>query len=87
MLYFPIAWLHAPEWIPWIGGDDFLFFSPIFNIADAAITCGVLSILLFQRRFFREALTHHPEGDIEPHAELDVNPPEQEQNPEQKEQA
>ena len=66
MLYFPITWLHAPEWLPWIGGDDFLFFSPIFNIADASITCGVLSILFFQRRFFREGLTHHPEGDIEP---------------------
>jgi signal peptidase II len=66
MLYFPITWMHAPDWLPWIGGDEFLFFSPIFNIADASITCGVLSILLFQRRFFSEGLSHHPEGDIEP---------------------
>lgn len=66
MLYFPITWLHTPDWLPWVGGDEYLFFSPIFNIADASITCGVLSILLFQRRFFREGLSHHPEGDIEP---------------------
>lgn len=66
MLYFPMAWIHIPDWLPWIGGDEWLFFSPIFNIADAAITVGVVSILLFQRRFFQEGLTHHPEGDIEP---------------------
>jgi len=66
MLYFPMAWIHMPDWLPWIGGDEFLFFSPIFNIADASITIGVISILLFQRRFFSEGLTHHPEGDIEP---------------------
>ena len=66
MLYFPITWVHTPDWLPWIGGEEYLFFSPIFNIADASITCGVLSILLFQRHFFREGLTHHPEGDIEP---------------------
>jgi signal peptidase II len=54
MLYFPITWIHVPEWIPWMGGGDYLFFSPIFNIADAAITCGVLSIILFQRSFFKD---------------------------------
>lgn len=54
MLYFPIKWVHIPEWMPWIGGDDFLFFSPIFNVADAAITTGVISIILFQRRFFKD---------------------------------
>ncbi len=54
MLYFPITWLHMPDWLPGIGGEDFLFFSPIFNIADASITIGVLCILLFQRRFFQE---------------------------------
>lgn len=76
MLYFPITWVHTPDWLPWIGGDEYLFFSPIFNIADASITCGVLSILLFQRRFFSEGLTHHPEGDIEPEV------PEEELTPE-----
>lgn len=66
MLYFPITWIHMPDWLPGIGGEEYLFFSPIFNIADASITIGVLSILLFQRRFFSEGLSHHPEGDIEP---------------------
>jgi len=51
MLYFPIKYFHMPEWL---GGDIWLFFSPIFNVADAAITTGILSILLFQRRFFRD---------------------------------
>jgi signal peptidase II len=54
MLYFPMKYIHFPDWVPGIGGDTMLFFSPIFNIADAAITCGVLSILLFQRGFFKE---------------------------------
>jgi signal peptidase II len=51
MFYFPITTIHLPEWL---GGGSFLFFSPIFNVADAAITVGVVSILLFQRRFFRD---------------------------------
>lgn len=72
MLYFPISWVHMPDWLPWIGGEEYLFFSPIFNIADASITCGVLSILFFQRRFFREGLSHHPEGDIEPAADTET---------------
>lgn len=66
MLYFPITWLHMPDWLPWIGGEEYLFFSPIFNIADASITIGVTSILLFQRQFFREGIAHQPEGDVPP---------------------
>jgi signal peptidase II len=54
MLYFPIHNFSAPDWIPYFGGEDYLFFSPIFNIADASITCGVISILLFQGSFFKE---------------------------------
>lgn len=54
MLYFPMTWIHLPEWVPLLGGDDYLFFSPIFNVADASITVGVFIILLFQRRFFQE---------------------------------
>lgn len=53
MLYFPMKWIHWPEWVPKIGGEEWLFFSPIFNIADAAITIGVFAIFLFQRHFFR----------------------------------
>lgn len=60
MLYFPMTTIHLPDWVPLLGGDSYLFFSPIFNIADASITCGVLCILLFQRRFFRDAMLHEP---------------------------
>ena len=54
MLYFPVIKGHFPSWFPFWGGDDFEFFRPIFNIADASITTGVLSILVFQRRFFKQ---------------------------------
>ena len=68
MLYFPITYIHVPQWVPWLGGGDYLFFSPIFNIADASITTGVLIILLFQRSFFREShvvadAIEHPEEE------------------------
>ena len=53
MLYFPIIRGHYPSWMPVFGGDDFEFFRPIFNIADASITTGVISILVFQKRFFK----------------------------------
>ena len=55
MLYFPIKYVVLPDWL---GGGDFLFFSPIFNIADASISIGVFCILVFQRQFFREVLGH-----------------------------
>jgi signal peptidase II len=55
MLYFPIIRNATfPSWIPFIGGDDFEFFSPIFNIADASISVGVITLLLFQKRFFKK---------------------------------
>ncbi|MEO6731774.1 MAG: lipoprotein signal peptidase [Ferruginibacter sp.] len=56
MLYFPIiSDAHFPEWVPFWGGDEFEFFRPIFNLADAAISTGVITILVFQKRFFK----HH----------------------------
>lgn len=54
MIYCPILRGNFPEWIPIWGGEPFTFFKPIFNIADSAITVGVLYLLLFQRKFFRE---------------------------------
>ncbi len=56
MLYFPIIKnAHFPNWVPVWGGDEFEFFRPIFNLADFAISTGVISILVFQKRFFK----HH----------------------------
>lgn len=52
MLFFPIFDFTWPDWVPVVGGDYFLFFSPVFNIADSSIFIGVISILIFQRRFF-----------------------------------
>jgi signal peptidase II len=52
MLYFPIYEGYLPKWIPFKGGDYFVFFRPVFNVADAAISTGVVAILLFQKRFF-----------------------------------
>ncbi len=53
MLYFPIIRdAHFPSWVPYWGGDEFEFFRPIFNIADAAISTGVIALLVFQKKFF-----------------------------------
>jgi signal peptidase II len=54
MLYFPVFKGHFPKWFPFWGGDDFEFFRPIFNLADAAISTGVITILVFQKRFFKQ---------------------------------
>lgn len=54
MLYFPIIRdAHFPVWIPVWGGEDFEFFRPIFNIADASISTGIITILVFQKKFFK----------------------------------
>jgi signal peptidase II len=54
MLYFPIIRnAHFPSWIPFWGGEDFEFFRPIFNLSDAAISTGIITILVFQKRFFK----------------------------------
>lgn len=52
MLYFPMVDGVWPSWVPKLGNRSFTFFSPVFNIADAAISTGVISILLFFRKFF-----------------------------------
>ncbi len=61
MFYFPLIEGRYPEWIPKIGGNPFIFFRPVFNIADSAITVGIFSILLFYRRYFNK----HEEQGIE----------------------
>ncbi|MFP4017982.1 MAG: lipoprotein signal peptidase [Bacteroidales bacterium] len=53
MLYFPVLKGHYPEWFPFKANDPFIFFRPVFNIADSAITTGVLIILVFQKKFLK----------------------------------
>lgn len=53
MLYFPVINTTLPEWVPFKGGERFIFFRPVFNIADAAVTVGVFILLIFQKQFFK----------------------------------
>jgi len=71
MLYFPLIDTVLPEWLPVWGGERFEFFKPVFNIADSAITCGVISILLFHRRFFQAEMSEeHKEERPDGHSGL-----------------
>jgi signal peptidase II len=55
MFYFPVIQTTYPEWFPFWGGNTFIFFRPVFNIADSSITIGVFTLLLFYRKHFAEA--------------------------------
>lgn len=67
MLYFPILSGHFPSWLPLWGGDEFVFFRPVFNIADASISVSVILMILFQKRIFNlenfQASTETQEGN------------------------
>ena len=54
MFYFPIFKGYLPEWIPFWGGDFFVFFRPVFNIADSAISIGVAIMVIFQKKVMKE---------------------------------
>lgn len=54
MFYFPLIEGRYPDWFPFFGGNSFIFFRPVFNIADSAITVGIFSILLFYRKYFNK---------------------------------
>lgn len=55
MFYFPIIETNWPSWMPFVGGEHFIFFSPIFNFADAAISCGIIALLIFYSKYLNEA--------------------------------
>ena len=71
MLYFPIIRnAHFPDWVPFVGGDEFEFFSPIFNIADASISTGVITLLIFQKRFFKKHTPKEQHTTVETNTEV-----------------
>ncbi len=65
MLYFPLIETHYPEWFPFKGGQEFIFFRPVFNIADSSITTGIITILLFQRKYLKSELSDKKEEQVE----------------------
>ena len=70
MLYFPMVNSTFPKWFPFVGGQDFEFFSPIFNIADASISVGVITLLLFQKRLVRKKLTEEERQTVAANSEI-----------------
>jgi signal peptidase II len=77
MFYFPIVNGHFPDWFPIWGGEDFQFFRPIFNFADAAISGGVIIIILFQKKFSkkqdREKVENLNEAKQENNSDITLN--------------
>ncbi|MHB8205831.1 lipoprotein signal peptidase [Mucilaginibacter sp.] len=53
MFYFPLLTGNFPQWVPLWGGQDYVFFRPVFNLADSAISVGVIAILIFQKHYFK----------------------------------
>lgn len=66
MFYFPIIDTNWPQWMPFVGGEHFIFFSPIFNFADASISCGIIALLLFYSKYLNENY-HHYSGEKKLH--------------------
>jgi signal peptidase II len=67
MIYMPVIEDKVlPNWIPIWGGERFTFFSPIFNIADASISIGVILLLIFQKKFFKKHPHEENQTALEP---------------------
>ncbi|WP_372774404.1 lipoprotein signal peptidase [Mangrovibacterium sp.] len=73
MFYFPLFSGHYPSWVPGIGGQEFLFFRPVFNVADSAITVGIFSVILFYWRLFSRLDQENEEGAPESSGTSETN--------------
>lgn len=51
MLYFPLFSFTWPQWMPWVGGSVFSFFDPVFNLADASISVGIIALIVFYHKY------------------------------------
>jgi signal peptidase II len=60
MFYFPLFQGYFPAWFPVWGGEEFIFFRPVFNVADSAISIGVIMILIYQKHYFKEEIKEKP---------------------------
>jgi len=67
MFYFPLFSGIFPNWVPFVGGTDFEFFRPVFNVADSSISIGIFSIIIFYRKLFNKL------GETENRAEVEGN--------------
>ena len=72
MLYFPLCEWNWPQWMPWIGGNHFIFFQPIFNIADAALSVSVFVLIIFYARYLSKT-TMQEEEDSSDNSEISEN--------------
>ncbi|GAB1450736.1 lipoprotein signal peptidase [Draconibacterium sp.] len=70
MFYFPLINSQYPDWVPFLGGNELIFFRPVFNIADSAITVGIFSILIFYRKYFNK-IEEKTEGSAEANSDTD----------------
>jgi signal peptidase II len=64
MFYFPLFSGVFPHWVPFVGGTDFEFFRPVFNVADSSISIGIFSIILFYRKQFNNLDKKSEEGTV-----------------------
>ena len=64
MLYFPIINGNFPSWFPFWANESFIFFRPVFNIADTAITSGVFALIIWQKKFFADMKDPYPENTV-----------------------
>lgn len=66
MFYLPLLQGVYPSWFPFWAGEEFIFFRPVFNVADSAISIGVVMILMYQKRYFKE----EKKEEVYPHSEM-----------------
>ena len=74
MFYFPLCEWNWPQWMPGIGGHHFIFFQPIFNVADAALSVSVIVLILFYAKYLAASTSDKPLTDAAD-ADADENMP------------